>query len=115
MQPPIPPKPWHHQHRSLKDSLKAAIEDLVDKHQDKWFDFLPFIQLGKNVTTQQDLGVAPTELAFGSALRIPGQLLQDPEDLSESQLKDLAKDVKIRTAVPAIQTSSKPISKPATK
>ena len=100
------------QHRSLKDSMKAAIEDLVEKHQNRWFDFLPFIQLGKNVTTQQDLGVAPSELAFGSALRIPGQLLHDPEDLSESQLKDLAKEVKIKTAGPAIQTSSTPHSKP---
>ena len=34
------------QHRSLKDSLKAAINDLADKHQNKWLDFLPFVVLG---------------------------------------------------------------------
>ena len=66
------------QHRSIKDSLKASIQDLAEKHQDRWLDYLPFIVLGKNSALQPDVGASPNELAFGSNLRIPGQLIQDP-------------------------------------
>ena len=41
------------QHRSLKDSLKAAIEDMAEKHQDKWMDHTPFVLLGKRGPSNQ--------------------------------------------------------------
>ena len=50
------------QHRSIKDSIKAAIQDLTDKHQDRWLDFLPFIVLAKNSTLQQDIQTSPGSL-----------------------------------------------------
>ena len=94
------------QHRSLKDSLKASINDMADKHQNKWLDFLPFVALGKNATLQPDVGASPNELAFGTNLRIPGQLLSDPEEIpSAESLKNLLQEVKIKTANPAVQPS----------
>ena len=48
------------QHRDLKESLKASIEDMVDKHQGKWLDQLPFILLGKRVSVQPDIGASPS-------------------------------------------------------
>ena len=95
------------QHRSIKDSLKASIQDLAEKHQDRWLDYLPFIVLGKNSTLQPDVGASPNELAFGSNLRIPGQLLQDPGEVPGAEdLKNLLQDVRARTARPAVQPSS---------
>ena len=38
------------QHRDMKESLKASIQDMVDKHQNKWMDHLPFVLLGKRVS-----------------------------------------------------------------
>ena len=35
------------QHRGLKDSLRAALEDMGQQHQDKWLDFLPWVLLAE--------------------------------------------------------------------
>ena len=94
------------QHRSIKDSLKSAIQDLADKHQGRWLDFLPFIVLAKNSTLQQDIQTSPSELAFGTTVRIPGQLLRDPAELSGDQLQDLLHQTKKKTAENVFQTSS---------
>ena len=94
------------QHRSIKDSIKASINDMADKHQNRWLDVLPFVVLGKNSALQPDVGASPNELAFGTGLRIPGQLLSDPGDIpSSEQLRDLLQDIKIKTAQPAVQPS----------
>ena len=69
------------QHRDLKESLKATIEDMVEKHQNKWMDQLPFILLGKRVALQPDIGASPCELAMGLNVRIPGQILRDPGEI----------------------------------
>ena len=44
------------QHRPLKDSLKAAIEEMGDKYQDRWMEFLPLVLLGRRTAYQPDLG-----------------------------------------------------------
>ena len=41
------------QHRPLKDSLKAAIEDMGEKYQDRWMEFLPLVLLGRRTAFQQ--------------------------------------------------------------
>ena len=67
------------QHRSIKDSLKAAIEDMGQKYQDRWMDYLPLVLLGRRTSLQPDVGASPSELTFGTNVRIPGQILFDPE------------------------------------
>ena len=64
------------QHRSLKDSLKAAILDICAKHQEKWMDHLPFVLLGRRTALQADIGASASELAFGKNVVVPGQLLR---------------------------------------
>ena len=49
------------QHRCLKDSLKAAINDMTDKHQHKWLDHLPFVLLGRKVAVQPDIGASSSK------------------------------------------------------
>ena len=94
------------QHRDIKESLKAAIEDMVDKHQGKWLDQLPFVLLGKRVALQPDLGASPSELAFGLNVRIPGQILRDPGELeTEEELRSLLEQVRRNTNNPPVQTS----------
>ena len=53
------------QHRSIKTSLKAAIEEMVDKHEHKWMDHLPWVLLGRRTALQPDVGASASELALG--------------------------------------------------
>ena len=77
------------QHRPLKESPKAAIEDMGNKYQESWMDYLPLILLGKNTALQPDIEASPSEMSFGLNVRIPGQLLNDPEEeLTKAQLKE---------------------------
>ena len=86
------------QHRSLKDSLKAAIEDMGQKYQDKWMDFLPLVLLGRSASLQPDIGASPSEMTFGTNVKIPGQLLSDLTDKdSVESLKNLLHETKKNT------------------
>ena len=66
------------QHKSIKDSLKACLVEMGEKHQDRWLDHLPFVLLGRRVAYQPDLGASASEMVYGTNVRIPGQLLHDP-------------------------------------
>ena len=86
------------QHRSLKDSIKAALVEMAEEHQGNWLNHLPFIVLGKNSAFQEDLGASPNELAFGMNFRLPGQVLIDPgEPQTEMELQELLKQVRSNT------------------
>ena len=94
------------QHRPLKDSLKAAIEEMGDKYQDRWMEFLPLVLLGRRTAYQPDLGASASELTFGLNLKIPGQLLLDPAaEESEEEIKSLIQSVKLKTDSAAVQPS----------
>ena len=43
------------QHRDIKNSLRAAIEDMGNKYQEKWMTYLPLVLLGKNTALQLDI------------------------------------------------------------
>ena len=94
------------QHRSIKDSLKAAIEDMGQKYQDRWMDYLPLVLLGRRTSLQPDIGASPSELTFGTNVRIPGQVLFDPQECDGPGLQDLLQKIKIKTSNPAVQPSS---------
>ena len=86
------------QHRGLKDSLKAAIQDMADKHESKWMDHLPFVLLGRKVAFQPDLGASASEMTFGTNVRIPGQILLDPGKLPDGpELQDILHKVRTNT------------------
>ena len=80
---------------------------MVEKHQNKWMDQLPFILLGKRVALQPDIGASPCELAMGLNVRIPGQILRDPGEIPSGQeLRSLLEQVRANTNKPAVQTSN---------
>jgi len=56
-------------HRRLKEGLKARPTN------GDWLSHLPWVLLGIRSTPRSDSGVSPAELAFGSPLTLPSQLL----------------------------------------
>ena len=80
---------------------------MVDKHQNKWLDHLPFILLGKRVSLQPDIGASPSEMAFGMNVRIPGQILHDPgSPPTEQELHQILEDVRNKTNKKSVQPSN---------
>ena len=93
------------QHQCLKNSLKAALIDMGEVHQERWYDFLPFVLLGRRVAYQPDLKASASELTFGKNVTIPGQLLSDPEDVEDHSAEELLSLVRKKTDVEARQPS----------
>ena len=76
------------------------------KHQDRWMDHLPFVLLGRRTALQPDLGATASELTFGKNVVVPGQLLEDPDEVGDQEsLQSLLQRVRNKTERPAIQTS----------
>ena len=87
------------QHRGLKDSLKAAIVEMGQQHQDQWLNHLPFVLLGRRVAYQPDIGASASELVFGTNVRIPEQILYDPGEVqSVESLQQLLKQIREKTS-----------------
>ena len=101
-------------HRSLKDSIKAQLVDLGEKHQDKWIHYLPWALLGRRTAYNEDLGTSSSELTFGKHISIPGSLLPDAPN-QEPDVDSLLKHLRIkdnRKAVPTSTTKQNYVSSP---
>ena len=57
-------------HRRLKDSLRARLAG------PDWMSHLPWVMLGLRTCPREDSAMSPAQLALGTALLVPGQLLQ---------------------------------------
>ena len=60
-------------HRSLKASLRARAAD------SDWVSHLPLVLLGLRSVPKDDTGFSVSEAVYGTALTIPGELLDGPE------------------------------------
>ena len=49
-----------------------------------WMTHLPLVLLGLRSSIREDGAMSPAELVYGSALRLPGELLPDPDPSSSS-------------------------------
>ena len=101
-------------HGPLKQSLKAALLENADFHQEKWIDHLPWILLGKNSAYQEDIKASPFQLLYGFCPTLPGQIL-DASNNTEStkELEQLLLNQQKRVSMPAVQPSShKPPERP---
>ena len=102
------------QHQGIKNSLKAALIDMGETHQDRWLDFLPFVLLGRRVAYQPDLGASASELTFGKNVTIPGEILQEPDSSSDiSSVKELLSSIKQKTDRQSVQPSRHSLPEPA--
>ena len=94
-------------HQTIKNSLKAALVDMGNTHQDKWMRALPWVLLGKRIQVQPDLDTSAASLVYGKSLAIPGQLLGDPgPPLNTVQTKALLEELYKMSAKPALPTST---------
>lgn len=59
-------------HRTLKTAIRSI--DPVN-----WSDVLPLVLLGLRTTFKQDLDCSPAEMLYGERLRVPGELISQPE------------------------------------
>ncbi|XP_029643301.1 uncharacterized protein LOC115217689 [Octopus sinensis] len=78
-------------HRQLKASFKASSDS------SHWLEHHPLIFLGIRSTVKEELGCTPTELVYGTALTLPGQMM---EPVSSQDFPDLAQYVhRLRTSM----------------
>eukprot|EP00795_Rhopilema_esculentum_P012966 gene12966-biopygen3121 len=56
-------------HRQLKSSIKAYPDS------SRWTEILPFVLLSIRNTVKADIDCTPSQLVFGTSLRLPGQLI----------------------------------------
>ncbi|XP_014778321.1 uncharacterized protein LOC106874917 [Octopus bimaculoides] len=78
-------------HRQLKASIKASSDS------SHWLEHLPLILLGIQSTVKKELGYTPSELVYGIALTLSGQMI---EPVSSQDLPDPAQYVhRLRTSM----------------
>ena len=65
-------------HQTIKNSLKASLVDMGDKHGSKWAKALPWVLMAKRAQVQPDLDASASQLVFGKSISLPGQLLGHP-------------------------------------
>ena len=95
------------QHRTIKESLKAALHSMGDTHKEKWYYQLPWTMLGRRAAFQPDLGASPSQLTMGSCPILPGMLVNDPgPPLKDPEIKHLLETLQMEAQRPSIPTSS---------
>ena len=60
-------------HRQLKASIRTRLSD------SDWYSALPFVLLGLRSAWRQGPEAAPSELLYGTLLRLPGEFIATPE------------------------------------
>ena len=75
------------QHRTLKDRLVSRICSSGDSG---WMDHLPFVLLGLRSSIRADSGCSPSDLLYGSPLRLPGDLVDAPPSSCAPPVSDFA-------------------------
>lgn len=65
-------------HRPLKAAIKCY-------ESENWVEILPLILLGFRVTYKEDIDATPSQLVYGSSLRLPGEFLTEGDKNETSQ------------------------------
>ena len=91
------------QHRTIKESIKAALVEMGNTYKDKWMLQLPLTMLGRRVALQPDMGASPAQLALGGDPVIPGVLVPDTPENNDTH--QLLKTVQANVDKPAVPMS----------
>ena len=67
-------------HRQLKSALKARLVGPA------WMDELPLVLLGLRSAPKEDLGCSPSELVYGTTIRLPGEFFEAPTSSAEQDV-----------------------------
>ena len=79
-------------HRQLKAALKARLTG------SNWVDELPLVLLGLRSAPKEDLGCAPSELVYGTTIRLPGEFFQATTPGAEPGVSDLLRHLRTTMA-----------------
>ena len=93
-------------HRTLKDKIKAQLEEMGQNFQDKWMQALPWALLGQRTAFNKDLGTSSSELTLGTHIQIPGSMLQEVHE--EPDISTILKKLQIKDNRVSIPTSTNP-------
>ena len=67
-------------HRQLKGSLRASLDD------NAWMEALPLVLLGMRSAWREGPDTTPSEMVYGTCLRLPGQFIPNAEPADNSLL-----------------------------
>ena len=79
-------------HRQLKAALKARLVGPA------WMDELPLVLLGLRSAPKDDLGCAPSELVYGTTVRLPGEFFETSTTDREPAVSDLLSQLRTTMA-----------------
>ena len=82
-------------HRQLKAALRARLIGPA------WMDELPLVLLGLRSAPKEDLGCAPSELVYGTTIRLPGEFFQATTSAAEPEVSDLL--TRLRTTMAGLR------------
>ena len=69
---------YHPQSNSIIERFHRTLKTAIKCHNtDGWVEVLPTVILGLRSIFKPDIGATPSELVYGSTLRLPGQFLED--------------------------------------
>lgn len=89
-------------HRTLKAAIKC--------HQSTdWCNTLPFVLLGLRTTLKEDISATPSEMVYGSTIRIPGEFFNESKPKASETLfaQDLRRRMREIKPVPASNHNTK--------
>lgn len=92
-------------HRSLKSAIKCY-------GSENWVEILPLILLGFRVTYKEDINATPSQLVYGSSLRLPGEFLTVNKEKETCQNEFVNKLKKFMNDLRPTSTSSHDKQKP---
>lgn len=82
--------PYHPQSNGLVERFHRTLKASIRCREEDWLTALPTVLLALRVQAKEDLGVSPSQLVYGTSLRIPGELLQEAPAMDHQQFnKDL--------------------------
>src|SRR5699024_10808718 len=81
-------------HRQLNASLKCVATDHT------WSEALPIVLLGIRSTFKEDLNSTAAEMLYGQQLRLPADIVEQPQDISLQRLKAAKVDKHVQFQLP---------------
>ena len=93
-------------HQTLKNKIKAQLEEMGQKYKNNWYLVLPWALLGLRTAYNKDLGTSSSELTLGTHVQVPGCILRDvSHDSEEPNINDILEKLQIKDGRAAIPTS----------
>lgn len=86
---------YHPQSNGKVERWHRAMKAAIMAHQtERWVDVLPMVLLGLRTAINSDTQVSPSQLAFGTELRLPGDFFADTESSEIRGAPDFVKNLR---------------------